>query len=69
MRRIEMQETNRAPEPGDVVQLKSGGPLMTVHSVGASASGSMTAHCQWFEGAKQQQGNFPTNSLNVEDDS
>jgi uncharacterized protein YodC (DUF2158 family) len=37
-------------EPGDVVQLKSGGPHMTVEQVGAAAmTGEETVWCVWFE--------------------
>jgi len=37
-------------EVGDVVQLKSGGPLMTVEQVGeASMTGENTVWCVWFE--------------------
>lgn len=32
---------------GDVVQLKSGGPLMTIGSIGRSGD-SITAFCAWF---------------------
>lgn len=35
---------------GDVVQLKSGGPLMTVEWVGESSmTGTVVASCQWFD--------------------
>ncbi len=34
-------------KPGDVVQLKSGGPKMTVHSVYPGAKGP-AATCLWF---------------------
>jgi uncharacterized protein YodC (DUF2158 family) len=50
---------------GDVVQLKSGGPFMTVASVG-SRSGEPKAYCDWFvEGTKQCTGGFPLTSLKV----
>jgi uncharacterized protein YodC (DUF2158 family) len=46
---------------GAVVQLKSGGPKMTVKSImSPSAVG-----CQWFEGAKLQNGVFDSASLKV----
>jgi uncharacterized protein YodC (DUF2158 family) len=36
--------------PGDVVQLKSGGPLMTVEQVGQKAmTGESAVWCTWFE--------------------
>lgn len=47
---------------GDVVQLKSGGPIMTVISVGdfLSVSG---ANCAWFDGKKQFEHVFPPDAL------
>jgi uncharacterized protein YodC (DUF2158 family) len=35
-------------KPGDVVQLKSGGPKMTVVSVAKAAGGPLYAECTWF---------------------
>ena len=49
-------------KPGDVVQLKSGGPKMTVGNV-TSLKGVPHAHCEWFIEAKQQHGSFPLTSL------
>lgn len=40
--------------PGDLVQLKSGGPLMTVKQI--QSNGDL--FCIWFEGAKQNNGVF-----------
>lgn len=38
--------------PGDVVRLKSGGPIMTVSSVGSTATkaklGAQMVQCEWF---------------------
>ena len=55
-------------EPGDTVQLKSGGPLMTVEQVGkAGMTGEDTVWCVWFEkvGSRQvrQQATFRPTSL------
>jgi uncharacterized protein YodC (DUF2158 family) len=48
---------------GDIVQLKSGGPEMTVQSVPTSTG---TLHkCQWFAGKKLEVGLFPYASLNT----
>jgi uncharacterized protein YodC (DUF2158 family) len=52
---------------GDVVQLKSGGPSMTVSSVGKDNGGTLTAWCQWFEKNKPQGGSFPVSSLRIVD--
>lgn len=55
-------------EPGDTVQLKSGGPLMTVEQVGKAAmTGEDTVWCVWFEkvGSRQarQEATFRPTSL------
>jgi uncharacterized protein YodC (DUF2158 family) len=44
---------------GDVVKLKSGGPMMTVYSEGED--GHLV--CQWFEGSDVKSASFPTASL------
>ena len=45
---------------GDVVQLKSGGPKMTVRDYSSDGTG---LHCQWFAGSKLESGYFPEGSL------
>ena len=52
---------------GDVVQLKSGGPKMTVSQVGKASMGGemLRAWCDWFEGTKKMDGNFPLTSLKI----
>lgn len=49
-------------QAGDTAQLKSGGPIMTVNSVGDNY-GVMTAWCDWFDAKKQCNGTFPVTSL------
>jgi uncharacterized protein YodC (DUF2158 family) len=44
---------------GDVVQLRSGGPKMTVHSL--TSDGAVA--CQWFEGNEVHEENFPNEGL------
>lgn len=44
---------------GDIVQLKSGGPKMTVHE--SDARGGV--YCQWFTGTKLEYGYFNQNIL------
>jgi uncharacterized protein YodC (DUF2158 family) len=36
-------------KPGDVVQLKSGGPKMTVSAAESSATGKVQYICEWFD--------------------
>lgn len=45
---------------GDVVQLRSGGPPMTVDSIPEGADYGI---CSWFIGAKAEQSTFPLISL------
>lgn len=51
-------------QPGDVVQLKSGGPKMTVDRV-AEFNGVLNVWCEWFEGTNQKVGHFPVTSLEL----
>jgi uncharacterized protein YodC (DUF2158 family) len=48
---------------GDTVELKSGGPLMTVERVFAGIKNEPKAACQWFEGSKAMSENFSVSSL------
>ena len=45
-------------QAGDVVQLKSGGPYMTVAGIEEGE-----AYCEWFEGKKNAGAKFPLTSL------
>ena len=49
---------------GDTVQLKSGGPIMTVQRIEPHDK-EMTAWCQWFDGVKPMSGRFTLTSLTV----
>jgi uncharacterized protein YodC (DUF2158 family) len=49
-------------KPGDVVQLKSGGPLMTVQTVGVYTDGP-GAECVWFEKSKRERAVFSLPTL------
>ncbi|MCO5152566.1 MULTISPECIES: YodC family protein [unclassified Shinella] len=46
---------------GDIVQLKSGGPKMTVVQINSSTIIS----CSWFAGAKHERGAFHPDALQV----
>jgi len=50
-------------EIGYIVQLKSGGPEMTVQSVPENPKQSY--RCQWFAGKKLESGTFPPDSLKL----
>jgi uncharacterized protein YodC (DUF2158 family) len=50
-------------KPGDVVQLQSGGPRMTVSAVYRNSDGIISAYCAWFDGDKAQQKTFPITLL------
>jgi len=51
-------------KPGDVVQLKSGGPKMTVDTVAAFMSGgNPQAKCVWFDGTKRYEELFELPTL------
>jgi uncharacterized protein YodC (DUF2158 family) len=47
---------------GDVVELKSGGPKMTIDNIGdyslMGSAGHDQAHCVWFEKTKRITGTF-----------
>jgi uncharacterized protein YodC (DUF2158 family) len=49
---------------GSVVQLKSGGPKMTVTKV-ESWNGVMSANCEWFDGTKQGSSLYPLIALKI----
>lgn len=54
-------------ENGDVVNLKSGSPLMTIESIEAY-SGIKKASCIWFDGFKECHGLFPLETLEKENE-
>ncbi len=49
---------------GDIVRLKSGGPLMRVEAIGVSSTPDMLA-CIWFGNVTKQRGVFPTATLDA----
>jgi uncharacterized protein YodC (DUF2158 family) len=48
--------------PGDVVQLKSGGPTMSVARI-EDQGGVLSARCKWLDGNKKQSREFPVARL------
>lgn len=54
-----MPELQIQLEPGQLVSLKSGGPLMTIHH--RTADDDYT--CQWFDGGELHVGRFARSSL------
>ena len=54
--------TEQPFKPGDVVQLRSGGPVMTVESIG-SMMDDESVNCVWFEKTKQMHGSFKAPAL------
>ena len=50
---------------GDVVQLKSGSPIMTIKKI-EPLNGQVHAFCDWFDGDKRQSAPFPITSLRHE---
>lgn len=51
--------------PGDIVQLKSGGPAMTISSINtAYGTGAFEGYyCEWFKGASKERANFTEETL------
>ena len=47
--------------PGDIVQLKSGGPAMTVSKVNEGKANTYT--CEWFKGASNERAAFGEDTL------
>jgi uncharacterized protein YodC (DUF2158 family) len=48
---------------GDIVELKSGGPKMTVKGPNTFGERDDEYSCQWFGGKKLEYGVFPADSL------
>ena len=58
---MDNNKSNQEFKTGDTVQLKSGGPIMTVNSI--EKNGEIC--CQWFLGGKVEVGFFPPDSLKL----
>jgi uncharacterized protein YodC (DUF2158 family) len=49
----------------DVVQLKSGGPLMTVTDPGRTVDGKVVVRCAWYDERKPCSNVFPADALKI----
>ena len=55
---------------GDLVGLKSGGPVMTLANIDIAANGTPFFHCEWFAGKKSERHRFTMATLkHYEEDS
>lgn len=50
-------------KPGDLVQLKSGGPVITVKIVHATGMDDEECSCEWFSGSDVKQWTFRSTEL------
>ena len=51
-------------KPGDIVQLKSGGPAMTIASISTNIGGDFSGYqCEWFKGASKERAHFTEETL------
>jgi uncharacterized protein YodC (DUF2158 family) len=57
--------SEQAFKEGDVVQLRSGGPRMTIKGIGkyGMVAKEDNALCEWFDGAKRNEHVFELHSL------
>lgn len=51
-------------KPGDIVELKSGGPAMTVERIHEGSDGTIY-YCSWFAGAKDNSRGFREEALDT----
>jgi len=58
---MDNSRSNQGFKIGDTVQLKSGGPIMTVNNIEKNGE----IYCQWFLGGKVEVGFFPPDSLKL----
>jgi uncharacterized protein YodC (DUF2158 family) len=53
---------------GDVVSLKSGGPIMTIVFIYDGASQTQNVKCKWFNDLVLNEGDFPIDALTISKD-
>ena len=53
--------------PGDIVQLKSGGPAMTISEITTQfgTGASKGYQCEWFKGASNERADFAEETLQL----
>ena len=59
---MDNSRSNQGFKTGDTVQLKLGGPVMTINSI-TEETGEI--YCQWFEGNEVKVDYFPPDSLKL----
>ncbi len=61
----EVSEMANTFQVGDVVQLRSGGPKMTVIAAGPDGNGKPEVWCTWFpeKNGKPEHGSFPVEAI------
>lgn len=50
-------------DAGDLVELKSGGPVMTIERVSTAPNGDVSYACTWFAGSKENHKMFTEASV------
>jgi uncharacterized protein YodC (DUF2158 family) len=58
-----LKEKNMAFKIGAVVQLNSGGPIMTVTHLGKLPDSTQNVTCSWFDERKEEKGTYPEAAL------
>lgn len=53
-------------QPGDLVKIKSGGPIMTVENNDLKINGKAFIECVWFDGAVRQSARYHPAALVAE---
>ena len=54
---------SRSFKIGDLVRIKSGGPMMVVAEVGENQDGKPIVTCTWVDEDKQEVGTFPADTV------
>ena len=62
-----MSNTDHPFVVGDVVELKSGGPPMTIEKFDSYADGTVAVHCVWFDGITRHDGVFTVHLIEKHD--